>query len=497
MLFNSYTFVFGFLPIVLGVFFAIGRTGSRTAAIAWLSLASLVFYGWWNPSYLLLIVASVCGNYGLGRVLAGERGERAKAWWLAFGVTVNLALLGYYKYANFFVDNANWAFGTQWHLEAVLLPLAISFFTFQQVAYLVDVRRSGACERSLLRYCLFVTFFPQFIAGPIVHHREMLPQLVKPSTLVPSARHLSIGVTIFTLGLFKKVVIADSVALIASPVFAVAEAGRTVDWHDAWFGVLAYTLQIYFDFSGYSDMAIGLGRMFGVRLPLNFAAPYKASNVVDFWRRWHMTLSRFLRDYLYIPLGGNRKGRLRRHVNVMLTMLIGGLWHGAAWNFVLWGGMHGVYLVVNRAWQRLLPSSASSSSRALRLGRRAAGWCLTFVAVVVAWVPFRAETLAAAWSLWRSMFGVFGLARAERPLVEPLGSIAVLALIVLMLLLPASHEYMARYRPALASAGLITPPKLRLFVWRPTTARAVLSLLLFLASVAMMQRTTEFLYFQF
>ncbi len=493
MLFNSYTFIFGFLPIVLGVFFAIGRTGSRTGAVAWLTAASLAFYGWWNPSYLGLIVASVAGNYTLARVLAGASAECAKSWWLAVGVVANLGLLGYFKYANFFVENVNWALGTEWQLDSIVLPLAISFFTFQQVAYLVDVRRAGTCERSLLRYCLFVTFFPQFIAGPIVHHREMLPQLVKPSTLVPSARHLAIGVTIFTLGLFKKVVIADSVALVANSVFGAAEAGRPLDVYDAWLGALAYALQIYFDFSGYSDMAIGLGRLFGVRLPLNFAAPYKASNIIDFWRRWHITLSRFLRDYLYIPLGGNRKGRFRRFINVMLTMLIGGLWHGAAWNFVLWGGLHGGYLVANHAWQRLVPPSPAAGNRKVR---RALGWCLTFFAVVVAWVPFRAKTLEAAWAIWGSMFGTYGVLRAERPLVEAPNALPIVGLIVLSLVLPATHEFLARYRPALG-ADALNAPKFRLFVWRPTTAWAFVSLLLFLASVAMMQRTTEFLYFQF
>jgi D-alanyl-lipoteichoic acid acyltransferase DltB (MBOAT superfamily) len=498
MLFNSYVFVLAFLPITLTVFFAVGRRGSAKAAVGWLLCASLVFYGWWNPNYLALILLSVAANYWLGFLLDGAPSARRKSWLLALGVVLNLGVLGYFKYANFFVDNLNRFVGPL-DLEKVVLPLAISFFTFQQIAYLVDVRRGAAREKSLLNYALFVTFFPQFIAGPIVHHSEILPQLLRRATLVPSLRHLSVGTTFFAFGLFKKVVIADELALIATPVFAAAERGVGLAMLEVWAGVLAYTLQIYFDFSGYSDMAIGLARMFGVRLPLNFDAPYKATCVIDFWRRWHMTLSRFLRDYLYIPLGGRRKGYTRRLVNLMLTMLIGGLWHGAGWTFVLWGGLHGFYLVVNQLWRRFVPPS-SAPRGARRALCRAVGWTLTILAIVVAWVPFRAESLDAALLLWRSMSGEHGtLTRARgASLVEPTTLLVVVLVLFFCLVLPTTHQYLERTRPALGvrptARDAVRWPG---FVWRPTPARATLTLLVFVTSAALMQRTSEFLYFQF
>ncbi|HIE55101.1 MAG TPA: MBOAT family protein, partial [Chromatiaceae bacterium] len=355
MLFNSYIFILVFLPLTLVVYFAMGRLGYSRAAIAWLVGASLFFYGWWNPAYLGLILFSILFNYTAGVVMTripGEEGQRKKLV-LAFGIAINLGLLGYYKYANFFVDSVSYLTGIEWHIETIVLPLAISFFTFQQIAYLVDAYKGETHEYNLLHYCLFVTFFPQLIAGPIVHHKEMLPQFMRDAVYRMRHQDLAIGITIFLVGLFKKVVIADGFASNATPVFQAADAGEVIGFLSAWTGVFSYTMQLYFDFSGYSDMAIGIGRMFGIKLPINFNSPYQALNIIDFWRRWHITLSRFLRDYLYIPLGGNRKGPARRHVNMMVTMLLGGLWHGAGWNFVIWGGLHGSYLVVNHFWRQI------------------------------------------------------------------------------------------------------------------------------------------------
>ena len=349
MLFNSYTFIFAFLPITLLVFYRIGGRGHHRVAIGWLVATSLFFYGWWAPRYVWLIVTSVLVNYALGVVLAtraaSQDGPRKRL--LAVGVSANLGLLAYFKYANFFVDNVRHLFHIDVEIGQIVLPLAISFFTFQQIAYLVDAHRRLTREYNFLHYCLFVTFFPQLIAGPIVHHGEMLPQFGKETTYRLNRTNLEVGVTFFLMGLFKKVVIADGIARYGTPVFDAAQAGLTIDFWQAWAGALAYTFQIYFDFSGYSDMAIGIARMFGIKLPLNFHSPYKATSVIEFWRRWHMTLSRFLRDYLYIPLGGNRKGPGRRHANLMVTMLLGGLWHGAGWTFMYWGGLHGLYLIVS------------------------------------------------------------------------------------------------------------------------------------------------------
>jgi len=411
MLFNSYEFIFLFLPITFLVFFAIVRSG-REAAIFWLVAASLFFYGWWNPSYLILILLSMGMNFAFGRQLgklhAQERRNIARAW-LAAGVGLNLAVLGYYKYAGFFVESVNAVAGTSFHVGEIILPLAISFFTFQQIAYLVDAWKGITREYSFLHYALFVTFFPQLIAGPIVHHKEMLPQFMDKANLSPRLENLSVGLTIFFIGLFKKAVLADGVAPYSTSVFEAAGSGEPMTFFVAWGGALAYTMQLYFDFSGYSDMAIGAARLFGIRLPLNFHSPYKAVSIVEFWRRWHMTLSRFLRDYLYIPLGGSRRGKARRYLNLFTTMLLGGLWHGAGWTFVAWGGLHGLYLAVNHAWHRIHPFIPGRIRLRGRIGK-AVAWAITFLAVVVGWVFFRAPDFDSALVVLQGMSGANGVA---------------------------------------------------------------------------------------
>ncbi|TVT47942.1 MAG: MBOAT family protein, partial [Sedimenticola thiotaurini] len=306
MLFNSYYFIFLFLPIVLAVYFLLLRKDTEYP-IVWLVFASLFFYGWWNPVYLFLIIASMVINYALGWSLSDGSGmtpiNRKRI--LVFGIALNLSALGYYKYAGFFIENIKTLITNDFSFEEILLPLAISFFTFQQIAYLVDAYRGITKEYRFIHYALFVTFFPQLIAGPIVHHKEMLPQFLRVTSFKKNIENFSIGITIFTIGLFKKSVLADNVAQYSTPVFDAAATGDSLSFFVAWGGAMAYTMQLYFDFSGYSDMAIGGARLFGIKLPLNFHSPYKATTIVEFWRRWHMTLSRFLRDYLYIPLGGN------------------------------------------------------------------------------------------------------------------------------------------------------------------------------------------------
>src|SRR3984893_14903544 len=372
MLFSSYTFLFQFLPAT-ALAFAAARLHSPRAGIKVLAAASLVFYGAWRPIYLLLLLASIAVNFSLGLRMEDPLRRRAIG---TFGVVLNLALLCYFKYTNFIFDSVNTLTGAPLPFFNIVLPLGISFFTFQQIAYLVDVMRGAKIERDIVSYTLFVSFFPHLIAGPLA---------------------------IFAAGLFKKVVVADNLAQFVSPVFAHLDAGGGVTTPWAWLATLAYTLQIYFDFSCYSDMAVGLALFFGIRLPVNFRSPYQALSIVEFWRRWHITLSRFLRDYLYIPLGGNRLGEQRRYINLMVTMLLGGLWHGAGWNFLIWGGLHGVYLSVNHLWREWRGADA----RALRAGRAAKAlcWALTFFAVVVAWVFFRARTMAGAWQMLGSLFG--------------------------------------------------------------------------------------------
>ncbi len=400
MLFNSFHFIFMFLPIVLAGYHILGQTNKHILVAGWLVSASLFFYGFWNPAYLVLISCSILVNFFIGRALIKHRLKSI----LVTGICFNLALIGYFKYANFFADTLNQAALTSISLDPIILPLAISFFTFQQIAFLVDTYRNEAKNYGLLDYSLFVTFFPQLIAGPIVHHKEMMPQFTKNIFNGVKIENLAVGITIFIFGLFKKVCIADTMAGYASPVFTAAEAGVTLTIFEAWGAALAYTFQLYFDFSGYSDMAIGIARMFGIILPINFFSPYKASSIIAFWRRWHITLSRFLRDYIYFPLGGSRKTTPRKHVNIILTMLLGGLWHGAGWTFVLWGLLHGVYLSINHGWNQFVHKRQTNP-----LPLKLCYIILTFTAVVVAWVLFRAESLDGAIVMYHAMVGGNGI----------------------------------------------------------------------------------------
>ena len=398
MLFNSYEFILLFLPVCLIVFFLLGNRGKTAAASWWLIGTSLGFYAWWNPAgdgkpwtpfYLTLIIVSIVSNYWLGVGIAREK-ERgcvgaAKAY-LTLGVTVNMVALAWFKYADFGVALMNSTFGTLIPAPHVLLPLAISFFTFTQIAYLVDAWHGVTKEYNFRWYALFVSFFPHLIAGPIVLYRSLMPQFAQEKTWRFNADNFATGLTLFAFGLFKKAVVADALSPMANAVFSGVASGSTPGFVTAWVGALAYTFQLYFDFSGYSDMAVGIGRMFNVRFPLNFDSPYKARDIVDFWRRWHITLSQFLRDHLYIPLGGSRCSAARRYTNLFLTMLLGGLWHGAGWAFIIWGGLHGTYLCVNHAWSAFAKNRPALNTKAAVF----CGWLVTFLAVVVGWVFFKA-----------------------------------------------------------------------------------------------------------
>jgi len=507
MLFNSYAFVFLYLPLVVAGFFALGRRSHRLAAL-WLGIASLVFYGVWDSRFLLLLLASIAFNYGAGYWLGqlraphgAARGRLRAPVVLAAAVAVDLGLLGYYKYANFFREAINQASGGQLPALDIILPLGISFFTFTQIAFLVDVYRGIAREYNFLHYLLFVTYFPHLIAGPVLHHKQMMPQFAHAATYRIDANNVAVGLTIFVLGLAKKMLLADPLAEYATPVFAAAAAGATPTFVEAWTGALAYTLQLYFDFSGYSDMAVGLSLLFNVRLPMNFNSPYRATSIIDFWRRWHMTLSAFLRDYLYIPLGGNRLGRWRRHGNLFLTMLLGGLWHGAAWTFVVWGGLHGVYLIINHAW-RAFKARLGWGDGGLA-GRLAAG-ALTFLAVVVAWVFFRAESFAAAQAMLAAMAGAQGLP-GHGPALLPVSAIdlekardLLLAGLLVVFACPNALQLFAAHRPTTDPwPAPAAPTTARRLQWRPTPAWAWTAALLLVVSVFGFTKASEFLYFQF
>jgi len=511
MLFNSYEFVFLFLPITLIFFYLIGGQGHHRAAIAWLVGASLFFYGWWNSAYLGLMLFSILFNYSVGVLLSNStKNLILNKSILTVGVTINLAVLGYYKYANFFVDSLNAIGDFNLTFYEVILPLAISFFTFQQIAYLVDAYRGKTKEYNFLHYCLFVTFFPQLIAGPIVHHKEMLPQFTKEIMFRLRSKDLAVGITIFALGLFKKVVIADGVSVYATPVFDAAEAGTVITFFEAWIGAFAYTFQLYFDFSGYSDMAIGIARMFGIRLPINFNSPYKSTSIIDFWRKWHITLSCFLRDYLYIPLGGNKKGKVRRYVNLMITMILGGLWHGAGWTFVLWGALHGCYLIVNHGWRSLF-----KNSKKLRI-YRFFSWAITFVAIVVAWVPFRAESFYGAQNILTGMIGLNGFSLPSvmlnnlnkiyglgdyllsvgiifNDMLYFKGQTFIFVLFIVAVMMPNTQEIMRNYHPTLDAME----KKKVLLEWKPTPIWLTIIILMLVVSIYKMSKISEFLYFQF
>ncbi len=511
MLFNSYVFILCYLPLTLFVFFRLGRAGCLRAATAWLVLMSLLFYAWWNPVYVGLILASMVFNYGVGVALGRrEPGSASARRLLAGGVLADLALLGYYKYANFFVDNLNALTGSTSSISEVVLPLGISFFTFTQIAYLVDAYRGEAREYNPLHYALFVTYFPHLIAGPVLHHGEMMPQFAKSSIYRFNVEHFTAGSVYFLMGLFKKVVVADGVAGYASPVFSAAAAGGVLSALDAWAGALAYTFQLYFDFSGYSDMAVGLAMMMGVRLPINFDSPYKATNISEFWRRWHMTLSRFLRDYLYIALGGNRRGAARRYLNLFLTMLLGGLWHGAGWTFVIWGALHGFYLIVNHGWQAVWRRRTDGGV----IGRLLAGG-LTFVAVVVGWVFFRASDVPSAVRLLTAMvagewklspfLGAAVEAGAPCRWLELAGlapsPTAILfatecCLLLAVTLLPNTRQLMRFAYDRLDGASPTAPSEAGL-CWRPDRGWLVVMVLGASWAILELSGVSEFLYFQF
>lgn len=487
MLFNSTEFLFVFLPLAFALFFLAARYGAA-AAISVLGMASLAFYSYWDISFLPVLLVSIVANFGFSRLISHHRAHGKPI--LVAALVFNLGMLAVYKYADFFIGTANAVAHADIPLLQLALPLGISFFTFTQIAFLVDTYRGEASEPSFPKYLLFVTYFPHLIAGPILHHKQMMPQFGNAGALQIRADSIAVGLTLLTIGLFKKVVIADRFAEFASPVFAAGASGAPVGFAEAWTGALAYTLQLYFDFSAYSDMAIGLSRLFNIDLPVNFNSPYKSRNIIEFWRRWHISLSSFLRDYLYIPLGGNRFGKVRRYINLFLTMLLGGLWHGANWTFVVWGAIHGLLLIVNHAF-------AAVQERIAWL--RMPHWLavlLTFIAVVLAWVPFRAESFDTTLHLWQAMFtlpsGEWSASASGIP-VERAGR-GVLFGLLLVWLLPNSQEFVSRFWRNSTDRTEYSVPR---FSWAPTVLYGVVLGAVFAWVVMNFGHVSEFLYFQF
>ena len=543
MLFNSAVFIAGFLPVVLLGFFLLAGTGRQRLAGVWLTMSSLVFYGWWNPGYVPLLLGSMAFNYLLGGYLL-KRPSRAM---MVLGISANLLLLGYYKYTGFLVQTLDQAFGLGWSMHEIVLPLAISFFTFQQIAYLVDAHDGAVVEHDFLNYSLFITFFPHLIAGPITHHREMLDQFREPANFRPRMDNITVGITLFLLGLFKKVILADPLGERAAPAFAAAAAGIDLSMHDAWAAALNYALQIYFDFSGYTDMAIGLGLLFGISLPANFDSPYKARNVIEFWSRWHMTLTRFLTAYVYNPIvlrvtrarmaAGKpqpRRGKMTAGTffalvayPTVLTMFISGVWHGAGWQFVVFGLLHGFYLVIAHGWRAFKVRQGWKLDSEVAW-HRGASVLLTFLCVVVAMVFFRAASVPAALEILSGMIGLghpvpvvdpFAPDPASRTLLQWIGYGArsdftrIGFLMLFVWTLPNTQQWMRHYRTALnwrprehwlehgqspwLQRWLHKP--LSFITWRPAPAiGAVLGVFSFFALArAFSAAPTEFLYFQF
>ena len=543
MLFNSFEFIFVYLPATLIGFFVLGQR-SRNLALAWLVLASLVFYAWWRPLNVLIIAPSIAVNFLLARLLIRLRTAKGRAAGanavLALGIVFNIVFLGYFKYVNFLGTALNDIAGTDFVLTQVVLPLGISFITFQKIAFLIDVHGGRVASFTLRDYALFVLFFPQLIAGPIVHYREMIPQFqAAPCRL--ERDNVAVGMTMFVFGLFKKVVLADGIAAHVSPIYALAAGGSEVSLLPAWIAALGFTLQIYFDFSGYSDMAIGIARCVGVRLPANFDSPLKATSIIDFWLRWHMTLTRFLTAYLYNPIVlaltrrrmakglkplGGRELRVGAFLQLLvgptlLTMFVSGLWHGASYLFIAWGLLHGTYLAINHAWRHLGPRLFASRETYERV-MRPLGFVLTFVAVAVAMVLFRADHGSAAKELLQGMVGMNGVGLPQA-MLEQIGRFAgplrpfvatstelsaqglvlacawIAGLLLVALAAPNTLQLLARYEPALLAktAPLQASAITRVLAWSPSLPWAAAVSVLAVAAILQLGGKSEFLYWQF
>ena len=520
MLFNSFTFIFGFLPVALIATYALGRWRQDAAKLA-LTLLSLGFYAWWRPVHLPLLLGSIVFNYVVGGIIQRARAEGrsgAVRAWLTLGVIADLSLLGWFKYAYFVSENVRWMLGVDFHVQKIALPLAISFFTFQKLAYLIDSARGDAQKIGFLNFSLFAAFFPQLIAGPIVHYEEIVPQIRSRLFARRLARNFLIGVVIFAIGLFKKTVIADTLSSYANPLYAGAEAGNDFNLVTGWLAALTYAFQLYFDFSGYSDMAIGLGRMFGVKLPLNFHSPLRSPSVIEYWRRWHMTLQRFIVAYIFQPLSLplNRIAAMRGlkgwtafavavGVPTFVTFLAVGIWHGAGWTFVLFGVMHAIYVCINEIWRertRLRRRKLKRAGKAVPETGRAAifGYTvLTLLAVIYSDVMFRAKDVADGLRIWKGMSG-FGSLAFELPAVAGWGLAATIAIsTAIIFIAPNTQQIMRRHDPAYnAREWVDVAPSPVQWTWRPNLAGLVFAgVTLFFGIVFIERGQAVFLYFNF
>ena len=469
MLFSSYEFLFCFLPITIIGYYLIVNAKKVNMARGWLVIASLFFYGWFNIKYLPIIIVSILINFAIGKGIKKE--DKYKKIYFIIGATFNVGLLCYFKYYDFFVENVNVLFKTNWTLKHLLLPLGISFFSFQQLSYLIDVYKGETKDYSLLNFSLFVTFFPQLIAGPIVLHSEIMPQFDDKEKQRLNWDNIASGIFMFSIGFFKKLVIADSFAVWATNGF---DSTASLTFYQGWFVSLAYTMQIYFDFSGYSDMAVGIGKIFNIDLPANFLSPYKSTSISEFWRRWHITLGRALSTYVYKPLGGNRKGRVKTYINLLLTFLVSGLWHGAAWTFVFWGLLHGIASVIDRLFR----------DNNWKINKYVS-WFLTFMFVNCAWVFFRAATFERAFEILKAMFSIPSGGAFNMAGIITNGSIIIIGLVYILLVISLVVTLSFKNTYELAET------------FDYTTINTVYVVILMMIGISFMPRISPFIYFNF
>ena len=494
MIFSSYPYLV-FLALVV-VAFCVLESRLPGLKRTFLLLVSLVFYAWWRVDFLALLLGSTIVNFVIGATITNRLvQERSTRGFLIVGLIFNLALIAWFKYAGLLATSANDLFAFGVPVPRLFLPLAISFFTFEQISYLVDAAGGRAPRYSFLDYALFVSFFPHLIAGPIIRHNDLIPQFARSRDRDTRNDDIAVGMTLFTIGLAKKTLIADNLAPFCDAVFFAAQHGTTIGTADAWMGTLFFAFQIYFDFSGYSDMALGSACLLGIRLPMNFNSPYKAASIIEFWRLWHISLSTFLRDYLYIPLGGNRHGNARRYTNLFLTMLLGGLWHGADWTFVIWGGLHGLYLIVNHAWRTIARRLGLNTPHSLQPVAHALSVFITFLAVVFAWTVFRAENFTSAAHMIAALVGLGG--HSHLLTFGPLAQGALATLFALVWLAPNSMEITWRLKPALETRYRDAGLRKTALQWKPSVAAAIVFGLLFVVSVMALSNLSPFIYFQF
>ena len=512
MLFDSYIFILIFLPIVAAIFFLGSARFQRKLSIAWLVLASLFFYAWWNPIYLPLMIGSILFNFYVALALRKAKKHYAahSLPLLIIGIVGNLLLLGYFKYFNFFIDNLNLVLNTDLYVAPIILPLAISFFTFTQITYLVDAYSYDTEDYDLVHYMLFVTFFPHLLAGPIIHHAEIMPQFDRDETYRLNRRNIQLGLSIFAIGLFKKTILADNIFAFSNPFFLAADAGNSLSTYEAWEGAIAFSLRVYFDFSAYTDMAIGSARLFGIKLPINFYSPFKSLNTAEFWRRWHMSLTRLITEYIYSPISismarkaiaANSGAQVVFWKSIayplVVTFVIVGVWHGAGWNFAIYGALQGVMIIVNNLWRQFRKNVLKHDLQHTTLAGRILSRGLTSACFIFTLVFFRAGTTDGALTMAATMLGLNENGLTTGPFFS--GNFLLFAVLyfAIIFFLPNTQQFFAEHEPSLEPKRKEKLWGLEKMAWAPTRPWAIICSVLFALGLLNLGTEIEFVYLQF